>query len=166
MDMNKDVFDTEEKLRYAMEEFAKLVKERGLLCNTEIHSVAKDPVKFVYKSADTALRKELAVGALVQTKVNTNSGSKIVYGLVTGVQHSGCGSQLHFDRVRIATACGEVVVPVFASGPKPADFDVDVLLVDQIKLADVPQEIMELMKPNFANCPLKNEGACMAGEPT
>lgn len=164
MVMNKDIFDSERSFRYAYDKYREIAKTFFV----SGRAPANDPVMFAYKSADTALRPDLEVGRLVQTRVSTTSsfgdGGKVVYGIVTGYGHSGCAEETHFDKVKVNTVTGECTLCVPADGVKPSTFSPELLELGQIKVADVPQEIVELMKPNFANCPLKNEGACMKGE--
>lgn len=162
---NKDIFDSEKDFRYAYDKYRELV---GSFSSGAARRPADDPVMFAYKSPDTALRPELEVGRLVQARTRTSSSSadkgRVVYGIVTGYGVSGCAEQTHFDKVKVNTTVGERTFCVLADGAKPSTYSPELLELGQIKVADVPQEIVELMKPNFANCPLKNEGACMKGE--
>lgn len=162
---NKDIFDSEKSFRYAYDKYRELVEG---FASGPARKPANDPVVFAYKSPDTALRPDLEVGRLVQTRIRTSvsSGDKgrVVYGIVSGYGMSGCAEQTHFDKVKVNTTTGEYTLCVPMDGAKPSTYDPELLELGQIKVADVPQELMKLTKPIFANCPLKNEGACMKGE--
>lgn len=159
---NKDIFDSEKDFRYAYGKYRELVEA---FSSGPARKPAHDPVMFAYKSPDTALRPELEVGRLVQIRLRTSvsSGDKgrIVYGIVSGYGMSGCAEQTHYDKVKVNTTNGEILICVPPDGPKPSTYDPELLGFNLIKVADVPQELVDLMKPNFAGCPLKNEGACM-----
>lgn len=162
---NKDIFYSEKDFRYAYNKYRELVEA---FSSGPARRPANDPVMFAYKSPDTALRPDLEVGRLVQARLRTSSSSgdkgRVVYGIVSGYGWSGCAEQTHYDKVKVNTTTGEVTFSVPMDGAKPSTYDPELLEIGQIKVADVPQELVELMKPNFANCPLKNEGACMKGE--
>lgn len=158
---NAELYRSAAELKAAHAAFVRATKDLSYL--TWVRRTIDDPYFFALKTADTAVQPGLEIGSLVKIMTNlSGEGLYPHYAVVKEipVRHAD-GADVQCSQVVLQFADKSTYTYGVAGRIYPATADESKMKKGDIKPCDIPKELVAVV---LANCPLKNEGACMKGE--
>lgn len=155
---NAELYCSADKLKAAHAAFGRATKNLAYL--KWVRRTIDDPYFFATKSADTAVQPGLEIGSLVKIMTNlSGEGLYPHYAVVKEipVRHAD-GYNVQCSHVVLQFADKSIYTYKVDGRICSATADESKMKNGDIKPCDIPKELVAVV---LANCPLKNEGACM-----